>query len=47
MIQRKLQAVIEKYLFSGKAVHITGARQVGKTTLALELAKSSENHFYS
>lgn len=41
MIQRKLQTVIEKYLFKGKAIIITGARQVGKTTLVQELAKSS------
>jgi predicted AAA+ superfamily ATPase len=40
MITRKLQPIIEKYLFKGKAIIITGARQVGKTTLALELAKS-------
>ena len=45
MIQRKLQPVIEKYLFKGKAVIITGARQVGKTTLALELAKSTGKSF--
>ena len=41
MIKRKLQPVIERYLFNGKAIIITGARQVGKTTLALELAKSA------
>jgi len=41
MIHRKLQPIIENYLFKGKAVIITGARQVGKTTLALELAKSA------
>jgi predicted AAA+ superfamily ATPase len=42
MIQRKLQNVIEKYLFKGKAIIITGARQVGKTTLVQELAKSTK-----
>ncbi len=41
MIPRKLHPVIEKYLFKGKAIIITGARQVGKTTLALELAKTA------
>ncbi len=41
MIPRKLQPVIENYLFKGKAIIITGARQVGKTTLVQELAKSS------
>ncbi|NQV01560.1 MAG: ATP-binding protein [Bacteroidia bacterium] len=45
MITRELQAVIEQYLFQGKAIIITGARQVGKTTLALELAKSSGKPF--
>jgi predicted AAA+ superfamily ATPase len=39
--------VIEKYLFKGKAILITGARQVGKTTLALELAKSAgKSHLF-
>ncbi len=41
MIKRELQPIIERYLFKGKAIIITGARQVGKTTLALELAESS------
>lgn len=41
MIRRNLQKVIESYLFKGKAILITGARQVGKTTLANELARSS------
>jgi predicted AAA+ superfamily ATPase len=45
MIQRNLQKVIEKYLFKGKAIIITGARQVGKTTLALELARSSSKRW--
>ncbi|MDP1621243.1 MAG: ATP-binding protein [Bacteroidales bacterium] len=42
MIKRKLQRVVEKYLFKGKIIILTGARQVGKTTLALEMARSSE-----
>lgn len=41
MIPRKLQTIIQKYLFKGKAIIITGARQVGKTTLVKELAESS------
>jgi len=45
MIKRELQDVIERYLYKGKVIIITGARQVGKTTLALELAKSSGNPY--
>ena len=41
MIYRNLQKVIENTLFKGKAIVITGARQVGKTTLVYELANSS------
>ena len=33
MITRKLQAEIEKRMFSGKAIIVLGARQVGKSTL--------------
>ena len=33
MIRRKLQDVIESRLFSGKAIVVIGARQVGKSTL--------------
>lgn len=33
MIKRQLQDVIEKRLFSGKAIIVIGARQVGKSTL--------------
>ncbi|HON52263.1 MAG TPA: AAA family ATPase, partial [Bacteroidales bacterium] len=33
MIPRKLQSILEKVLFSNKAIIILGARQVGKTTL--------------
>jgi uncharacterized protein len=40
-IRRNLQKVIESYLFKGKAILISVARQVGKTTLANELARSS------
>jgi predicted AAA+ superfamily ATPase len=45
MIKRHLQRVIEKYLFKGKAIVITGARQVGKTTLVQEIAKDSGMRF--
>ena len=41
MIPRRLQTVIGKYLFKGKAILIVGARQTGKTTLASELARVS------
>lgn len=33
MIKRQLQDVIEKRMFSGKAILVIGARQVGKSTL--------------
>ncbi len=33
MITRQLQSVIENRMFQGKAIIVTGARQVGKTTL--------------
>lgn len=33
MIQRRLQPIIENYLFKGKTIVIYGARQTGKTTL--------------
>ena len=33
MIQREIQTVIEQRLFKGKAIILTGPRQVGKTTL--------------
>lgn len=41
MIQRTLQQVISPYLYKGKAIIITGARQTGKTTLAVEIAKAT------
>lgn len=33
MIRRQLQDVVEKHMFSGKAIIVIGARQVGKSTL--------------
>jgi len=38
MIQREIQTVIEQKLFKGKAISITGPRQVGKTTLLKQIA---------
>lgn len=39
MIRRTIHKEIEKKLFKGKAIIITGARQVGKTTLIKMIAK--------
>ena len=39
LVKRTLQEVIEKRLFSGKAILLTGARQVGKSTLFEQLVK--------
>ena len=41
MIKRLLQDVVEKRLFSGKALLLLGARQVGKTTLLNDLVSKS------
>ncbi|MDR0815318.1 MAG: ATP-binding protein, partial [Bacteroidales bacterium] len=38
MIERAIQKVIEQRLFKGKAIILTGARQVGKTTLLVNIA---------
>jgi predicted AAA+ superfamily ATPase len=38
MIQREIQPVIEQKLFKGKAIILTGPRQVGKTTLLKQIA---------
>lgn len=47
LVNRKIQASIEKSLFKGKIVIIYGARQVGKTTLAREIMKNhQENSIY-
>lgn len=40
-IQRSLQPVIERRLFQGKAVIVTGARQVGKSTMLREIANGT------
>lgn len=39
MIQRQLQAVVDRWLFRGKIIILYGARQVGKTTLAKTLLR--------
>lgn len=43
MIKRKLQDIIEKKLFDGKAILLMGPRQVGKTTLLKELFGGRED----
>lgn len=43
MFQRKLQKIIQQYLFLGKIIIIYGARQVGKTTLVKELLSQYPN----
>lgn len=40
-IKRSLQPAIEQRLFKGKALIVTGARQVGKSTLLKEIANNS------
>jgi predicted AAA+ superfamily ATPase len=46
MIHRDLQTTIQKYLNKNKAIVIYGARQVGKTTLSLELTKQYAKPLY-
>jgi uncharacterized protein len=41
MYNRLLKKIIKQKLFKGKAIVITGARQTGKTTLALDLIRES------
>jgi len=40
MINREIQPVIEQKLFKGKAIILTGPRQVGKTTLLKQIASN-------
>lgn len=50
MIQRQLQAVIERWLFRKKVIIIYGARQVGKTTLAKTVLRqhgTDQNAYYN
>jgi predicted AAA+ superfamily ATPase len=46
MIPREIQKVIENQLFKGKAILLTGPRQVGKTTLLEFIAKKHEACLY-
>ncbi|WP_199136829.1 ATP-binding protein [Pedobacter sp. ASV12] len=41
MVSRLLEPIIESKFFKGKAIILTGARQVGKTTLLKRLAKNT------
>lgn len=41
-LKRSLQQVIEKRMFTGKAIVIVGARQVGKSTLCRQIIDSQE-----
>lgn len=43
MIERKLQKVVKDRFFSGKAIILIGARQVGKTTLLQELTNGAND----
>ena len=45
MIERTLQEKIEYRLYQGKIIIISGARQVGKTTLAVMIAKKSRKEY--
>lgn len=45
MIERSLYGIIKNRFFKGKAIIILGPRQVGKTTLILELLKKKEYLF--
>lgn len=45
MIERSLYRIIKNRFFKGKAIIILGPRQVGKTTLILELLKKKEHLF--
>lgn len=47
MITRKIESVIEKRLFKGKAILLFGPRQVGKTTIIREiLSKGNYNYLF-
>lgn len=43
LLQRKLQEIIEKRLFSGKAIVLVGARQVGKSTLFRQILSKHDD----
>ena len=43
MINRKIEQIITKKMFAGKAIIVIGARQIGKTTSILHLINKQEN----
>ena len=43
LLQRKLQKIIEKRMFSGKAIVLVGARQVGKSTLFRQILSKHDD----
>ena len=43
MIERKVVTLIKSHFFKGKIIQLLGARQVGKSTLLVELTKSFKN----
>ena len=43
MIERRMQKVVEKRLYKGKAIVIIGPRQVGKTTLVKSIVENLKN----
>ncbi|MEX1002329.1 MAG: ATP-binding protein [Crocinitomicaceae bacterium] len=43
MYERKLNRILDKWLFKGKAIILTGARQVGKTTLLKNYFSQKDN----
>lgn len=43
MIKRTIENEIKSQLFSGKAIIMIGARQVGKTTLQKSILSKSKN----
>ncbi|MGL4757853.1 MAG: AAA family ATPase, partial [Patescibacteria group bacterium] len=45
MFVRDLKPKIQKWLFQNKVIVIYGARQVGKTTLAKELAQETGQNY--
>lgn len=46
LIKRHIQSQVQKVLDEGLVAIIYGARQVGKTTLAMQIAKNHPNHLY-
>lgn len=42
MISRQITAAIQQDLYQGKAIILTGPRQIGKTTLLRELSRQTQ-----